>query len=243
MKKVLLATIAGALCIPALNAQPADMPPAPPTNAPALENPQQGQPGDFKQAREKHEARLKATQEKMTKLVSEYNKMKAGKKKEAKKAEIAQAVAVIYEEQIKFKEKHLADFEKRLEKMKAELAAQKTAEAKKEWVDNRTAELIEANGDMRVLFDTPLGAPAMGQMNRPGGPGMNPGQKGFHHRGPGMKPGEGGPGKQGFRHGGRKFQGPGPEGPQGFVPPEPPAEQVPPADAPAAPAQAPEAAK
>jgi len=197
MKKVLLATLAGALCAPALLAQPADVP-AKQDNPPAVENQQPRQPGDFKQAREKHEARLKATQEKMTQLVAEYNKLKAGKKKEAKKAEIAKAVAVIHEEQIKFKEKNIADFEKRLEKMKEALAAQKTQESQKEWVDQRTAKLIEENGDMRVLFDSPLGAPGMGGMNHKPGFG-----------GPGMKPGKGGKDGQ-FRHG----KG-GPQGPQG----------------------------
>jgi len=218
MKKVLLATLAGALCAPALLAQPATEP-AKPTSPSAVENQTPRQPGDFKQAREKHEARLKATQDKMTKLVKEYNKLKAGKKKEAKKAEIAKAVAVIHEEQIKFKEKNIADFEKRLEKMKEALAAQKTQEAQQEWVNQRTAKLIEASGDMRVLFDSPLGAPAMGGMHRPG-PGMRHGKQGFRH--PGMKPGKDG-------KGGPQFPPQGPQGPEGFPPEGPqgpaPAEQ------------------
>ena len=199
MKKVLLIVFAGAVCALAYANEPSQAP-APQTEAAAVQD-QQPAPADFKQAREKHEAHLKATQEKMTTLVGEYNKLKAGKKKEAKKAEIAQAVATIHEEQIQFKEKQLAGFEKRLNQMKEELAAQSTSQAKEEWVNQRTEKLIEEKGDMRVLFDKPLG---MGQGAKMHGAKFGP------------------------KHGGPAMKGPkGPQGPHGFPPGEPKPQVVP----------------
>ncbi len=211
MKKLLLAVFAGILSVPALADVAVENPANTDANKPVLENPQ-GRPGDFKEARKKHEAQIKATQEKMKKLVEEYTKLKPGKKKEAKKAEIAQVVAEIRDKQIEFKEKHLADFEKRVAQMKAELAQQNTAEAKKEWVDNRTEALIEQKGDMRALFDMPN--PMMDKKGLPGKQHQKfgkPGHPGPKH--PGVKPGEQFPEKMG--------KGPKPDfDPQG-VPPFP----------------------
>lgn len=181
MKKWLLAVVAGGICFP-LMAAPATDKPVQKTDNPAVQEQAVAHPGDFHKARKQHEAQLKATQEKMEKLVGEYQKLK-GKKKEAKKAEIAQAVLVIREEQIKFKEKQLADFEKRLENMKEALAAQKAPQAQKDWVDNHTEKLIEANGDMRVLFEKPQGVQVSPR------PGFHKGKPGM--RGPGPKQHEG----------------------------------------------------
>lgn len=184
MKKVLLAVLAGAVCIPAF-AQPQEAPVMPaPEQQPAVEAPAKPKAEAFKQAREKHEAQMKAMQEKVNNLVAEYKKLKSGKKKDAKKAEIVQLVASIHEEQINFKQKQLEAFEKRLNQMKEELAKQNEETAKQAWVDEHTDKLIEENGDLRVLFDQPQGMPGMKKAPRgamkghPFGSGMK------HHKGP-----------------------------------------------------------
>ena len=183
MKKLVLAVLAGALCVPAFadEVQNAAVP-APRGGAQPVAQEQMGQrPGEFKQIREKHEAQMKATQEKVNNLVAEYKKLKSGKKKEAKKAEITALVTSIREEQIKFNEKQLLGFEKRLNQMKESLSAQKEAGAKKAWIDAHTDKLIEENGDLRVLFDRPQGmmAPSMEKPHQAG--------PRDHRPGPGMK--------------------------------------------------------
>ena len=161
------------------------------------------QPANFKAAREKHEAQLKATKDKMDKLVAEYKKMKPGKKRDAKKAEIVVIVTDIRDQQILFKEKNLAGFEKRLNHMKNELAQQSAPEARKAWVDVHTEKLIEQNGDLRVLFDRPEGGPDKG---------MHSGKKPF--RGSVEMKGHGGP---------KGPQGPAPDMAQpGVLPPPAP---------------------
>ena len=97
--------------------------------------------------------------------------MKAGKKKDAKKAEIAALVASIRDEQIKFKEEQLKKFAERLEQMKKGLEAQKSDEAKKAWVEQKTDEVIADDGDLDVLFER---AEMMGDGPRPMGPRMEP---------------------------------------------------------------------
>ncbi len=123
----------------------------------------------FAKARKEHRAKMKATQEKMEKLVKEYNTLKDGKKKDAKRAEIEKEVGAIHEEQLKFKQEQLVKFEERLAKMKTELAEESSADGKKAWVAQKTDALVDNKGDLRVLFDP-----------RPGmlGPGM--GRKGPH---------------------------------------------------------------
>ncbi len=208
MKKLLIAVCAGVLSIPAFADSQKTMPAPGAVPMEQVGVPQHpGLPGDFKQAREKHEAQMKATQDKVNKLIAEYKKLKPGKKKEAKKTEIVEFVSGVRNEQIQFKEKHLAGFEKRLNHMKKELAEQSTPEAKKNWVDQRTERLIAQDGDLKVLFDKPEGAPDMS--------GPRNGKHGMRGGHPGMKDGKGPrPGKEGM------FPGKGPqnEGPQ--VPPQ-----------------------
>lgn len=109
--------------------------------------------GEFKKARKEHKKKMKATEEKVEKLVEEYKKLKSGKKKDAKKAEIAAVVSSIRDEQIKFKEGQLKRFQERLEKMQKKLAEEKTEKAKADWVDRKTDELIAEDGDLEVLFE------------------------------------------------------------------------------------------
>lgn len=124
----------------------------------AAQEPQpQGPKGEehqaFAKAQKEHRAKMQATQEKMEKLVKEYNKLKEGKKKDAKRGEIEKEVAAIHEEQLKFKAEQLVKFEERLGKMKADFAQENSADGKKAWVDQRTQALVENEGDLRVLFD------------------------------------------------------------------------------------------
>ena len=115
------------------------------------------QESEFKEAHREHKAKMEATEEKVEKLVEEYNKLKPGKKKDAKKAEIAAIVAGIRDEQIKFKEKQIAQFQERLEAMKKGLEAQKTEEAKHAWVEKKTDAVIADEGDLDVLFKGEMG--------------------------------------------------------------------------------------
>ncbi len=150
MKKLTLALVAAALAVPAL-AQ-TDNPPLQ-GQAPAVQAEHQA----FKKAHQEHRAQMKATQEKMTQLVKEYNKLKAGKKKEAKRAELEQEVNAIHEKQLAFKQDQLAQFEERLARMKAELAQENTADAKKAWVTQKTDALVQADGNVRILFEPERG--------------------------------------------------------------------------------------
>ena len=109
----------------------------------------------FKKAHEEHKAQLKATKEKMEKLVKEYNKLKDGKKKDAKRAEIEKEVSAIHEKQLEFKKDQLAKFEERLARMKADFEKENSAEGKKEWINQKTDALIAADGDLKALFDRP----------------------------------------------------------------------------------------
>ena len=178
MKKVLLAVVAGAFCVPAFAEEMQNAAPVEPNAQPVAQDFAAQRPEAFKQARENHRAQMKATQEKVNKLVAEYNKLKPGKKKDAKKAEITAFVASIRDEQINFQEKQLAGFEKRLNHMKEVLAEQKTEDAKKTWIDSHAEKLIAENGDLRVLFDRPKGVPGMGNM--PGKGNMRGGKFGSH---------------------------------------------------------------
>lgn len=150
MNKITLAVLAACMSVPvfAQDVQP---------QAPKPENPalQQGIPGHeaFTKAHEEQMAKMKAKKDEMRKLVDEYNKLKAGKKKEAKRAEIEKEVTNIREEQLAFKKDQLGKFEQRLGVMKDEFAKENTPEGKKEWVNKKTDELINNNGSMRVLFD------------------------------------------------------------------------------------------
>ena len=150
MNKITLAVLAACMSVPvfAQDVQP---------QAPKPENPafQPGVPGHeaFAKAHEEQMAKMKAKKDQMSKLVGEYNKLKEGNKKEAKRAEIEQEVANIREEQLTFKKDQLGKFEQRLGVMKDEFAKENTQEGKKEWVNKKTDELINSNGSMRVLFD------------------------------------------------------------------------------------------
>lgn len=178
MKKVMLAVLAGALCLPAFAKDvKCDGDKCPMMKKHHMEMKDGQRKGKdaradaFKKARKEHKAKMKATEEKMEKLVEEYNKLKPGKKKDAKKAEISAMVASIRDEQIKFKEEQLNKFAQRLEQMKKGLDEQKTDEAKKAWVEQKTDEVIADEGDLDVLFEKPQ---MMGPGPRPMGPQMEP---------------------------------------------------------------------
>ncbi len=114
---------------------------------------QEGRSDAFKKARKEHKAKMKATEEKAEKLVEQYKKMKPGKKKDAKKAEISALVSSIRDEQLKFKEDQLVKFQERLSHMQAALEKDKSAEAKKDWVERKTDLLIAEDGDLEDLFE------------------------------------------------------------------------------------------
>ena len=114
MKKLLLVSLLAALCAPAFAegtcpcqdgaencrckaAKEARVKPGP------RHGDKEARRDEFKKARKEHKAKMRATEEKAEKLVEEYKKLKPGKKKDAKKAEIAAFVASIREEQLKFK--------------------------------------------------------------------------------------------------------------------------------------------
>lgn len=137
---------------------------------------------EFQKAHKAQMEKMKATQEKAEKLVKEYNGLKAGKKKDAKRAEIEALVSSVREEQLQFNEKQLGQFEERLDGMKKELSNEKNAEKKKAWVSDKTDKLIEENGDLKVLFDRGNRGPRMGGNRPEGRPGMKDG-KGPRHFG------------------------------------------------------------
>ena len=197
MKKVAIAMLLAALAVPAAAQEVRQ--PVPGPDVPSMEQ-MQKEHDAFKKAREEHRAQMTATQERMEKLVKEYNKLKDGKKKDAKRAEIAQEVSAIHEEQLKFKADQLDKFEARLEKMKAELAEENAADTRDAWVNEKTDALIEANGDLKALFGPRPGMRDGRPFARKGKMGKGPHK---HHR-PMMRPGE---------------------GPRGFDRPQPPAPQ------------------
>lgn len=107
----------------------------------------------FRKAHQEQRAKMKATQEKMEKLVKEYNKLKDGKKKDAKRAEIEKEVGAIHQEQLKFKQEQLMKFEQRLNAMKEQFQTESSDESQKAWVEQKTEKLIKYDGNLRVLFD------------------------------------------------------------------------------------------
>ena len=203
--KWMITLLACALCVPVFAAEQEAVATAdelPVVEAQRGPGPDMMKKGEFKKAQKEHRAKMKATEEKMEKLVKEYQKLK-GKKQEAKKEEIAAEIANIREVQLKFKQAQLDKFAKRLEEMKKHVAQEQTAEAKKVWVDKKTDELIEAKGDLKVLFE------------REGRPGMQD-PRGSTDR-PKMD------GKKGPMHKGLKDGKDFPKGPRdGFPPPPPP---------------------
>lgn len=114
--------------------------------------------------RKEQDKRFKATEEKMAKLVSAYKKA-SGKKQETKKAKIIKEVTAIRDAQLE-RNRHLNKmFAQRLEKEEATLkdsllraekmqqhVKQKQAE-KQTWAEEKTEKLIEAKGDIKVLFE------------------------------------------------------------------------------------------
>lgn len=174
MKKLMFALIAVTLTVPAL-AQDKNAPQPAGKDTPAVE--MQRDHEAFKKAHEEHRAKMEATNKKMGKLVEEYNKLKAGKKKDAKRAEIEKEVDAIHQEQLKFKQEQLGKFEERLARMKAGFEKESSAEGQKAWVTQKTDELIKANGDLKALFEPDRG-PHMG--NFPGrAPHMGKGPRGL----------------------------------------------------------------
>lgn len=167
MKKMIFALIVSAVAMPAL-AQDVKAP-NPGQDAPAMEEMQRDHEA-FKKAREQHKAQMKAIKEKMEKLVKEYNKLKPGKKKDAKRAEIEQELRAIHEKQLEFKKDQLAKFQERLARMKAEFEEENSAEGRAQWVNQKTDALIAADGNLKALF-----APR---------PGMHRPHRGFGPKGP-----------------------------------------------------------
>ncbi|MDO5765902.1 MAG: hypothetical protein Q4P84_09410, partial [Elusimicrobiales bacterium] len=82
MKKVLLAVLAGAMCLPAFAKDvkcDGDKCPMKRARMEMTDNHRKGKDARadaFKKARKEHKAKMKATEAKMEKLVEEYNKMK-----------------------------------------------------------------------------------------------------------------------------------------------------------------------
>ena len=192
----MFALIVAAVAMPAL-AQEVKAPVG--KDAPAVE--MQRDHEAFKKAHEEHKAQMKATKEKMGKLVKEYNKLKPGKKKDAKRAEIEQELRAIHEKQLEFKKDQLVKFEERLARMKAEFEKENSAAGRAEWVTQKTDALIAADGDMKAIF-----GPRPGMRGPKDGPCpcmdkkkdcpckkgfMGKGPKGFGHKGPrGPRPDE-----------------------------------------------------
>jgi hypothetical protein len=190
MKKLLAVMMMSALCLPvfAKDDCAGDKCPFKDGRAHfAAHHKKDGQESEFKKARREHKAKMEATEEKVEKLVEEYNKLKPGKKKDAKKAEIAAIVAGIRDEQLKFKEQQIVQFQERLESMKKGLEEQKNEEAKQAWVNKKTDAIIADEGDLDVLFKGEMGpAPRKdGKFNHDGKKGdfHRKGPKGKHHRG------------------------------------------------------------
>lgn len=211
MKKGLLFALFAALCVPAFAQGPRDCKgddcPQPKARKAAVmqgkheKGKKDARTEEFRKARRAHKAQMRATEEKMEKLVDEYNKLTSDKKKKAKKEEISEMVASIRDEQIKFKEEQLAKFKERLDQMEKNLDEEKSSKAKKAWVEEKTEAVIAEEGDLDVLFG-PKPGPRMGPSAKDG-PRMGPGPKDGPRMGPGPK-----------------------EGPEGKrdVPPAPPAE-------------------
>ena len=195
MKKVMIVVLLAALCAPAFAEGPrkckgddCPMPKGPRAEAvKAKQDKKDARAEEFRKARREHKAQMRATEEKMETLVQEYNKLKAGKKKDAKKEEIAKMVKSIREEQIKFKEEQLAKFQERLERMKKDLDEEKSDKNIKAWVEEKTNAVIAEEGDLDVLF----GGPAPRRMPGPkAGPRRGPGpeEMGPHAGGPALPP-------------------------------------------------------
>ena len=147
MKKIMFALLTAAVAMPVLAQEP-KIPQGPDTPAVEMQRDHEA----FQKAREEHRAQMKATEEKMEKLVKEYNKLKDGKKKEAKRAEIEKEVSAIHAKQLEFKKGQLAKFEERLASMKADFEKENSAESQKEWVNKKTEALIKADGNVKALF-------------------------------------------------------------------------------------------
>lgn len=173
-KKLVVALLAGVLFAPAFAAEVAA--PVKADGRPAMAE----KKGEFLKAQKEHRAKMKATEEKMEKLVKEYKKLK-GKKQEAKKAEIVAEVEKIHTEQLKFKQEQLDKFAQRLEEMKKHLDEEKSADGQKKWVDEKTTALIDADGDLKVLF-APKGEMRGPKMDGKKGKGFFKFRKG--HKGP-----------------------------------------------------------
>lgn len=183
----------------------------------------------FQKAHTAQMEKMKATKEKAEKLVKEYNELKDGKKKDAKRAEIEKLVSSVRDEQLDFNEKQLGQFEERLGDMKGSLKKEKSAANKKAWVSEKADRLIAENGDIKVLFDRGAKGPRMEGKRPEGRPFMKNG-KGHRHFGK--------DGKCPFAKDGKKCEegkdckcgkhfGKGPKGPRvGINPPPPPVKEV-----------------
>ena len=194
MKKLLIATLAAFICVPAF-AQPNHHNRAAAKNIKApvqagchgrkaftgshhrrgLAQADRGPQGDFRQARQAHRAHLRAQEARMEKMVGDYNKMKAGKKKDAKLREIRQEVRGIHDRQLDFKRDQLGKFEKRLDHMRKDFDRQAAPDRRDAWVNRKTDELIRDGGKMGVLFSGEGQGPKAGNGPQQGGHGPQTG--------------------------------------------------------------------
>ncbi len=185
MKKIVLTMLAVCVSGPIL-AQETPVA-APKDGKPAMEE-RLGQGHEaFTKAHKEQMAKIKAKKDEMSKLVEEYNKLKDGKKKDAKLAEIKKKVKEFGDEKSNLEKTQLENLDKRVVALKEKFAKENTEQAKEEWVNKKTDELIANNGDLRVLFEPRVGqGPRLGG---PKGPHMKDGPKKggwFHKKGPRM---------------------------------------------------------
>lgn len=119
--------------------------------------PDQAKREELRKIRKERDEQFKKTSEQVEKLVKEYKKAKPGSKKAEKaKAELAELVGQIRDDQFKFKQEMLNNFQERLNRMENELAEAKKPEAKSAWVEEKTQAVIEDDGDLKVLFHDKL---------------------------------------------------------------------------------------
>lgn len=181
MKKLYIAALAALICAPAFAQQgPQSMQQPPAFEAQEMKagvGPQD-EHAAFEKARGEHWAQMRANEEKMQKLVAEYNKLKKGKKKEAKLAEIRAEVAAVHAKRLEFMRGQLDQFERRLEGMREGLAKQEAPETQNAWIEKHTQKLIESNGDMKVLFKPEFEAKKHMDKRGFGGPQKGPRKEG-----------------------------------------------------------------
>ena len=152
-----------------------------------------------KAERKARKAQFKANEEKLEKLVKEYKKAKEGSKKQASvREEIGEILNTVRDEQIEVRSEQIKVFEKRLADMREALNKEQEPAAKNAWIEKMTDKVIAEEGD--------LGEALRSYGHMPKGPKEGP----RGHRGPEAGPKDG-------------PKGPHMMGPDGELPPPPPA--------------------